>query len=140
MNSAERGWPTGNDSGYNNQQQLGREFPSGRFPSPSLGNDSYQGGTTAWPPGSSNQHQLAVQVPEMVMQMSSARGSTAPPSEAGSYMTAASDVQTLQMQLHQSTQRVAQLERDLASMQTSPSINTASAFPFSNYGFNAEFC
>ena len=76
----------------------------------------------------------------MVMQMSSARGSTAPLSEAGSYMTAASDEPTLQMQLHHKTLGVTQQERDLAKMQTSSSVNTACAFPFSNYGFNADTC
>ena len=66
---------------------------------------------------------------------------TAPPSEAGSYMTAASDA-TIPHRVHsQAQQRIAELELELAKMKASSTVNTAAAaFPFRNYGYNVEYC
>ena len=75
-----------------------------------------------------------------VLQLS-ARGSTAPPREAGSYMTAASDATVPHRVLSQAQQRIAELKQELAKMKTSSTVNTAAAaFPFGNYGYNVEYC
>ena len=115
-------------------------FSSGRIPAASRGNSTHRDSTAACPSSSINT-QLSAQVAEIMRQgMASARGSTAPPSEACTYMTAVSDATALHKQFLQSPQRVDELERELAKMQTPSSVNTANAFPFSNYGYNVEYC
>ena len=79
---------------------------------------------------------------ERMNQMNMARGSTAPPSEVGSYMTATSDSMVPQQVHTQAQQRIAQLEKELAKSQAAATINAAAAasFPLSNYGYNVELC
>ena len=75
--------------------------------------------------------------------MSVARGSTAPPSEAGSYMTAMSEATVQQRVLTQAQQRIAELEQELAKAKAPAAVNTAAAFPFGNFGnfgYNVEYC
>ena len=122
-------------SGGNNQQQ-GRDFASGRFPATSGGNSTHRESTIACPSSSINT-QLSAQVAEIMRQgMASARGITAPPSEARSYMTAVSDATILHKQFNQAQQEIADLKLELAKARPPSSINTASASPYSNYGYN----
>ena len=90
-----------NDSGGYNQQHC-RDFSSAQFPA-TRGDNFSQGSSAVWPSSSNNQ--LAVQVAKIMRQgMSMARGSTAPPSEAGSYMTAASSA-TVPHSVHSQVQQ-----------------------------------
>ena len=56
-------------------------------------------------------------------------------------MTAASDAAMPHRVHSQAHQRIAELEQELAKMKASSTVNTAAAaFPFSNYGYNVEYC